>query len=196
MNFTLETDKLSLGVVILRGATIPESCDPLPEPEPFEGREVATARKLYRSIGQDPTHNRPASEALLRRVKRGKGMPRINALVDAVNYCSVRLLLPFGSYDLDRIEGDVTLRLGTEDEWYAGHGKPRVNLAGRYTLCDANGPFGNPSSDSVRTSISGETRNALVVVFSPPDDAHERLVWVGETLVSVTGGSATTKIVR
>ena len=123
-------------------------------------------------------------------------MPRINALVDAVNHCSVRLLRPFGSYDLDKVVGDVTLRLGGEGEWYEGHGKPRVNLAGRYVLADDAGPFGNPSSDSVRTCITEETTNALVVVFGPADDREERLGWVGETLVGAVGGTFETRMAR
>jgi DNA/RNA-binding domain of Phe-tRNA-synthetase-like protein len=196
VKIALETDLLSLGVVVLRGAALPTEYDPLPDPEPLPGREIGTARKLYRAIGQDPTRNRPASEALLRRLKRGIGLPRINALVDAVNHCSVRLLRPFGSYDLGKIRGDVTLRLGREGEWYEGHGKPRVNLAGRYVLADDIGPFGNPSSDSVRTAIHEDTTDALIVVFGPAGDREDHLDWVGETLAGAVGGAFETKLVR
>jgi len=195
MEFTLETDLISLGVVIVTGAALPADREPLPDPTPFSGRDIADARRLYRAIGQDPTRNRPASEALLRRLKRGIGMPRINALVDAVNHCSVCLLRPFGSYDLDKVSGDVTLRIGTDGEWYAGHGKPRVNLSGRYVLADDEGPFGNPSSDSVRTCITQETTNALVVVFGPAGEAEDSLDWVGETIVGVVGGGFETRVI-
>jgi len=190
----LETSAVSLGVVRLLGVRIPEEYEDLPEPAP-EG-EIATARRLYRAIGLDPTRNRPASEALLRRLKRGLGLPRINALVDAVNHCSVALTLPFGCYDLDRVEGDVTLRIGRPGEAYEGLGKPRVNLEGRYALCDARGPFGNPSSDSRRTRITGETENALIVVFAPADDPHDGLGRVARTLTGVVGGHAETEVVR
>jgi len=196
VNFSLETDLMSLGVVILTGVSLPTEYESLPDPEPFPGREIGTARRLYRAIGQDPTRNRPASEALLRRLARGIGMPRINALVDAVNHCSVGMLRPFGSHDLDKVSGDVTLRIGREGEWYAGHGKPRVNLSGRYVLCDGEGPFGNPSSDSVRTCITAETTNALVVVFGPAGVQEDRLDWVGETLVGVVGGEFETRAVH
>src|SRR5207247_2419780 len=43
------------------------------------------ARKLYRKFGTDPTRTRPSSEALLRRVKKGEPLPRINSLVDVAN---------------------------------------------------------------------------------------------------------------
>ena len=54
MKIALETDLVSLGVVIVRGASIPTEYEPLPEPRPFPGREIGTARRLYRAIGQDP----------------------------------------------------------------------------------------------------------------------------------------------
>src|SRR5436853_233573 len=43
-----------------------------------EVADTAAARALYRSYGIDPTRHRPSSEALLRRVRRGDGLPRIN----------------------------------------------------------------------------------------------------------------------
>jgi DNA/RNA-binding domain of Phe-tRNA-synthetase-like protein len=190
----LETDRVALGLVRLDAISIAEDYAPLPAPDP--SGEVQVARRLYRSIGIDPTKNRPSSEALLRRLKRGQPLPRINALVDAVNHCSVSLLLPFGCYDLDRVEGEIVLRVGAEGEWYEGLGKPRVNVAGRFVLADDAGPFGNPSMDSRRTMITPGTRNALVTVFAPPDDTFERIGWVGETLRMVVGGTVSTEVVR
>src|SRR5205807_2698125 len=54
------------------------------EAEARAGRvgDTIRARMLYRSFGEDPTRHRPASEALLRRVRRGEGLPRVNSLVD------------------------------------------------------------------------------------------------------------------
>ncbi|MHC4472880.1 MAG: B3/B4 domain-containing protein [Planctomycetota bacterium] len=194
MSIRLETDHVALGVVRLEGITIPEEPAALPDPSPLG--DVQVARRLYRSIGIDPTKNRPSSEALLRRLKRGEPLPRINALVDVVNHCSVTLLLPFGCYDLDRVVGEVVLRVGREDEWFEGLGKPRVNVGGRYTLADEVGPFGNPSMDSRRTMITPGTENALVVVFAPPDDPFEGLPWVAETLRAAVAGDVTFEIVR
>ena len=54
---------------------------------------------MYRRIGIDPTKTRPSSEALLRRVRKGDHLPRINTLVDLCNWCSFELQLPYGLYD-------------------------------------------------------------------------------------------------
>ena len=133
-----------------------------------ESAEVTAAvRTMYKRFGIDPTKTRSSSEALLRRVKRGDELPRINSLVDIINWCSVETQLPYGLYDLDKIDGDVVLRLGRPGEEYAGIRKDAVHVAGRLTLADATGPFGNPTSDSARTMVTTATTRALVVIFCP-----------------------------
>jgi DNA/RNA-binding domain of Phe-tRNA-synthetase-like protein len=133
-----------------------------------ESAEITAAvRMMYKRVGLDPTKTRPSSEALLRRVRRGDELPRINSLVDIINWCSLESHLPFGLYDLDRVSGAVTLRLGQPGEEYAGIRKDTVHVGGRLTLVDETGPFGNPTSDSARTMVTPATRRALVVIFAP-----------------------------
>jgi DNA/RNA-binding domain of Phe-tRNA-synthetase-like protein len=128
---------------------------------------TAAVRTMYKRVGIDPTKTRPSSEALLRRVRKGDELPRINSLVDVINWCSLESQLPFGLYDLNHVRGDVTLRLGREGEEYAGIRKDVVHVGGRLTLADAEGPFGNPTSDSARTMVTTATSRALVVIFAP-----------------------------
>jgi DNA/RNA-binding domain of Phe-tRNA-synthetase-like protein len=140
---------------------------------------TAAVRTMYKRVGIDPTKTRPSSEALLRRVRKGGELPRINSLVDIVNWCSLESLLPFGLYDRDAIRGAVTLRLGRDGEEYAGIRKDTVHVAGRLTLADEAGPFGNPTSDSARTMVTTNTTRVLVVIFAPisvPSAAVDRVV--------------------
>lgn len=133
-----------------------------------ESAEITAAvRTMYKHVGIDPTKTRPSSEALLRRVRRGDELPRINSLVDIINWCSLESQLPFGLYDLDRVQGDIVLRLGRPGEEYPGIRKDAVHVADRLTLADAAGPFGNPTSDSARTMVTTATTRALVVIFAP-----------------------------
>jgi len=134
-------------------------------PEPVD--VIAAVRTMYKRVGIDPTKTRPSSEALLRRVRRGDELPQINSLVDIINWCSLETQLPYGLYDLGAIQGGVTLRLGQPGEEYEGIRKAAVHVAGRLTLADDVGPFGNPTSDSARTMVTTETRRALVVIFAP-----------------------------
>jgi DNA/RNA-binding domain of Phe-tRNA-synthetase-like protein len=134
-------------------------------PEPLE--TIAAVRSMYKRVGIDPTKTRPSSEALLRRIRKGDPLPRINSLVDVVNWTSLETQLPFGVYDASRIDGIVTLRLGLPSESYPGIRKDAVNVEGRLTLADAAGAFGNPTSDSTRTMVTTALTRALTVIFVP-----------------------------
>ncbi len=132
---------------------------------------VGRARELYRRFGLDPTRVRPSSEALLRRLKKGEALPRINSLVDVANALSVQLQVPVGLYDLDKVKGDqLVIRLGVQGEGYTGIGKEHVNVAGRICVADAEGPCGNPSADSARTMITTDTERAAWIYFLPVRD--------------------------
>jgi DNA/RNA-binding domain of Phe-tRNA-synthetase-like protein len=137
--------------------------------------EIAAVRTMYKRVGIDPTKRRPSSEALLRRVRKGEALPRINSMVDVCNWCSLEFQLPYGLYDAARLEGDVVLRLGVPGESYAGIRKDDVHVGGRITLADGVGPFGNPTSDSARTMVTSATTRALVVVFAPFELDERRL---------------------
>jgi DNA/RNA-binding domain of Phe-tRNA-synthetase-like protein len=141
--------------------------------------DTALVRTMYHRLGLDPTRTRPSSEALLRRVRKGDALPRINTLVDICNWCSLELQVPYGLYDRAVIEGAIELRRGLPGEEYAGIRKDSVHLDGRMTLADGHGPFGNPSADSLRTSITEATTSCLAVIFSPR--AHGE-AWVLEAI--------------
>jgi DNA/RNA-binding domain of Phe-tRNA-synthetase-like protein len=138
----------------------------------FKGRNVgevpgvSETRRLYRAVGLDPTKTRPSSEALLRRAMKGLEWYRIHPVVDLFNYVSLKTLLPLGLYDESKIVGDtVTIRLGKEGWSFPGIRKDDVNVAHRLCVEDADGPFGSPTSDSLRTAIEGDVSQALVIVF-------------------------------
>jgi DNA/RNA-binding domain of Phe-tRNA-synthetase-like protein len=159
----------------------------------FEVPGVADARTLYKALGIDPTKTRPSNEALLRRALKGETLYRINTLVDALNLVSLREQLPFGLYDLARVAPPVVLRKGAPGEAYEGIRKGPVNVEGRPVLVDAEGPFGNPTSDSLRTCIALEVQRALVVAYAPAGYATARLGGVlersAETLTRFCGGT-------
>jgi DNA/RNA-binding domain of Phe-tRNA-synthetase-like protein len=135
------------------------------------------ARALYRRFGQDPTRHRPSSEALLRRVRRGGCVPRVNSLVDVANVVSLRLQVPVGLYDLDNVEGQLRLRLGRPGESYAGIGRETVSVAGRLCVADDVGACGNPSADSARTMITTRTDQAAWIFFLPVRERDIRLTY-------------------
>jgi DNA/RNA-binding domain of Phe-tRNA-synthetase-like protein len=189
MRFTLAPDLAGIvrpGVIWLDGATVVEREARLNAPlaaaeaavRMHPPEEIAAVRTMYKRVGLDPTKTRPSSEALLRRVRRGDSLPRINSMVDVCNWCSLEFQLPYGLYDASRIDGDVELRIGNDGESYPGIRKDDVNVGGRITLADTQGPFGNPTSDSARTMVTTSTTRALLVVFAPREVDARRLAVV------------------
>ncbi|MEO8680444.1 MAG: phenylalanine--tRNA ligase beta subunit-related protein [Vicinamibacterales bacterium] len=210
VTFTLAPELASIirpGVLWWAGATVIDrdpALDPLLAAAEAKVRaappaESAAVRSMYKRVGLDPTKTRPSNEALLRRVRKGDALPRINSLVDIINWCSVEFQLPYGLYDVSHISGDVTLRLGREGEEYAGIRKDAVHVAGRITVADAAGPFGNPTSDSARTMVTRATRDALVIVYAPVEIGKAQMERVINTtaqrIAQIAGGQETARAV-
>ena len=155
--------------------------------------ESVSVRTMYKKVGLDPTKTRPSNEALLRRVRKGDAIPRINSAVDVVNWCSLEFQLPYGLYDFSKVSGPVMMRIGAGGEKYAGIRKDDVNVGGRITVADDIGPFGNPTSDSARTMVTPSTTELLVVVYAPteiPRSQLERVARVtSERFELICGGS-------
>jgi DNA/RNA-binding domain of Phe-tRNA-synthetase-like protein len=139
----------------------------LPEPRSvLESPQILATRAAYKALGKDPARYRGSAEALLRRVIAGKGLPRINAVVDIINLVSVESRSSIGLYDLAHVQGDIVFRAGRAGETYKGIGKYDLNLEGLPVFCDALGPHGSPTSDSERTMVTSETRNVVAVIIS------------------------------
>lgn len=205
MTLTIAPELASIvrpGSIWWRGATVvahEHRLDPLLAEAEARARisppaESATVRTMYKKVGIDPTKTRPSNEALLRRVRKGDTLPRINSAVDIVNWCSLECQLPYGLYDASKISGDVTMRLGRDGEKYAGIRKDEVNVGGRITVADSLGPFGNPTSDSARTMVTPATTELLVVIYAPVEIAKpqlERVVQMtAERFAAILGGRA------
>jgi DNA/RNA-binding domain of Phe-tRNA-synthetase-like protein len=160
---------------------------------PSEIDALQPARVLYRALGIDPTKTRPSSEALLRRALRGRPLPCVLNAVDLSNLLALEFLLPIGLYDAAALVGRVRLRVGKAGESYAGIRKTEVHLEGRPVLVDDRGPFGNPTSDSLRSSICPDTRKVCFVVFAPLSLSRERMrdhiARTGEAITAHLGGA-------
>ncbi len=127
--------------------------------------EIATTRQAFKALGKDPSRYRPSSEALYRRIATGKGLWRVNDIVDANNIMSLDAKWPVGNYDLAKIEPPVKLRLGRSGEPYVGVGRSDINIECLTVLSDLQGSFGAPFSDSERTKVTPQTRHVMSVLY-------------------------------
>ena len=127
--------------------------------------EIAAARRAYRAFGKDPSRYRCSAEAMCRRIVQGKGLYHINNVVDCGNLFSIRTGYSLGIYDEEKVGEKIIWRVAPEGTCYKGIGKDEINVEFLPVLEDENGPFGNPTSDSVRTRVTEETTEILAVVF-------------------------------
>lgn len=137
---------------------------------------IAATRRVYRACGKDPSRYRPASEALIRRMLKGKELYQIDTLVDLINVASIAYGYSIGGFDADKFVGDtLTLGIGREGEPYEGIGRGMINIAGLPVYRDAKGGVGTPTSDNERTKIDINTTH-LVVLINGYDGNKERVV--------------------
>jgi len=132
----------------------------------LEAPAILSTRAGYKALGKDPARYRGSAEALLRRLIAGKGLPRINSVVDVINLVSVESRLPIGLYDLAHVEGAIEFRRGRPAETYKGIGKYDLNLEGLPLFADAKGPHGSATSDSERTMVTENTKRVLAILVS------------------------------
>jgi DNA/RNA-binding domain of Phe-tRNA-synthetase-like protein len=157
----------------------------------LESPQIEATRKAYKALGKDPARYRGSAEALLRRVVAGKGLPQINAVVDAINLVSVESRLPVGLYDLGHVTGEIVFRAGVAGETYKGIGKYELNLEGLPLFADAAGPHGSATSDSERTMVTAATKEVLAVIvsFGGPENLDRWTQRLGALLQQYASGT-------
>ena len=149
------------------------SLDELRENEVFRAY-----RDFFWKVKVDPTKTRPASEALVRRILRGNPLPTINTLVDAYNLASVITSIPFGAFDVDKMNGTPIMREAKSEEKFLGIGmdKPIQLSGGEAVIQDDNRLIAvYPYRDADYSKVTTETRNLLLMTCGVPGIGMEQL---------------------
>lgn len=127
--------------------------------------KIKVSRDGYKKLGKDPSHTRLACEALLRRMIKGDDLYRLGDIIDLGNILSIETMRSVCVVDLDKIDGDVTIRIGTKDDIYFGINRGQINVDKIPLYTDKIGPFGNPTSDTDRTKVTSSTENILIMII-------------------------------
>ncbi len=128
-------------------------------------------RNFFWRVGIDPTKVRPAAEALIRRILRGKPLPTINTLVDAYNLASIETKIAIAAFDSDKIEGKLLMRLAEEGEEFLGIGmdRPLILKGNEVVVSDGRKLVAiYPYRDADTTKITLHTRNVLLLICGVP----------------------------
>ena len=151
---------------------------------------IKAGREIYKKLGKVPSKYRISSEALIRRVLQGKGIYKVNNVVDINNLISLKSKFPVGSYNVKNLHSPISLIIGKEGDQYKGIGKENINIENLPVLIDSIGSFGSPTSDSERTMIANDVSKILMCIFSfsGKSDIEEYLEYSKQLLEKYANG--------
>jgi tyrosyl-tRNA synthetase len=104
-----------------------EAAAAVAKPTEDHAAPVAIWHTALAALGIDPAEHPPSIENLLSRAHTEE-TPRVGPVVDLANAISLKHLVPVGAHDLDRLRGDMQVRLARGDEFFTGLGETAVAL--------------------------------------------------------------------
>ncbi len=160
-------------------------------------RNIKISREVYKKLGKDPSRYRVSSESLARRIVKGKGLYRVNNVVDINNLISIISFWSVCTYDCEAIGNDVLLRIGKEGERYEGIGRGDINIACIPVFQDETGNFGSTTSDSVRAMVTEKTKSIFmnIVSFDGEENMDAYLKYSEELLAKYADAKNIEKII-
>lgn len=165
----------------------------VPSSAPFStSEEIKTAvRALLRHGGFKPSgRSKPASEYLVGAAAEGR-FPTINAGVDACNIASLHSGLPISLVDVDKVEGELSIRIAPEGTLYVFNPSGQtIDVSGLVCLYDARGPTGTPVKDAQRTKTHDGTTAVLSIVWGTnalPGRTATATRWYRDLVASIPG---------
>jgi DNA/RNA-binding domain of Phe-tRNA-synthetase-like protein len=141
---------------------------------------IASWHAAYRRFGTNPRRQRPSVDALTRRLARSGRLPRISPFVDAYNVVSITHGVPAGAFDLDRVDGDITVRFARSGDAFTPLGEPDTveePHLGEVIYADHSGVLTRHWNhrDADRTKVTTESRRVLAVLEAV-ENAHRAAV--------------------
>ncbi|MCA1030713.1 hypothetical protein LCL95_06755 [Bacillus timonensis] len=172
----------------------------LEEKELTNFKGIKNWRKVFKTIGTDPSRYRPSVESLYRRIKKQSFIGSINSAADLNNFFSLKYEIPIGIYDMNKIEGPVEITVGHSNDEYIGINGRTINMENKLLSSDHLGPFGSPYVDSERTTVTELTKEALHIIYLSPTmtktESTNLTNSLKEMFLQIHGGVASVDIIE
>lgn len=158
--------------------------------------------ELHQEVGVSRRKNLPSSENLIKLLTKREDLVSINKAVDIYNILSIESKLCLGAHDIDKVSGNVSLKItdGTEKFLPLGSEELKPINSGEYSFVDDD-------NDVIcwldirqvdKTKVTEKSKNVLYLIIGNKETKDEELEIVAEKLIELTtkfaGGTA--KIVR
>lgn len=136
---------------------------------------------LHAKVNVPRRKNLPASENLIKLLEKKQELFPINKAVDIYNLISIESKLALGAHDMDKVTGNITLRLqdGSENFIPLGQNEPKPVKAGEYSyIDDANDILCHLEIRQVeKDKVTEESKNLFYIVqgnAATPDDLVQK----------------------
>lgn len=153
---------------------------------------------LHEKIGKTSKKDMASPENLLNMLLTNDSIPSINLIVDIYNFVSIRTHLALGAHDLDKIKGNVTLRLTTGTEYFLpiGYSKPKPISKGEYSYIDDNNDIlcRMEVRQVEKTKVTEDTTSCMYIIQGNENTNNEQIKDAVNMLIDLTtyycGGTA------
>lgn len=155
--------------------------------------------ELHQAVGVPRRKNLPASENLIKLLTKREELVHINKAVDIYNIISIDSKLCLGAHDIDKVSGNVNLKItdGTENFIPLGSEEKKPVKQGEYSFVDDD-------NDVIcwldirqidKTKVTENSKNILYLVIGNKENTYEELERVANEIITITtkfcGGKAT-----
>lgn len=150
--------------------------------------EIQAWRRAFSSMGLKPTQYRCASEALLRRFRKERSLPRIHPLIDVCNAVSIAYAIPIAVLDLAHVAGSLEVRRAVGSERYLTFGgETESPVPGEVIYADSDDHAHArrwTNRQSAVSAVRPETSEVLIVAEALHASADKDLAELVSTVVA------------
>lgn len=141
--------------------------------------------KLHKKIGIKRRKNTPINESILKRFLKDESLLKTSKLIEIYNIVTLDSRLPIGVYDIDKIDGNVTLLLAPQTLTYTSlEGEEKTVNQGEYVYNDNKDVLYRLEVEpSQKASITENTKNVFITIEGNEDTSAEYLMEVGEEII-------------
>jgi len=155
--------------------------------------------ELHQEVGVPRRKNLPASENLIKLLIKREDLVHINKAVDIYNIISIDSKLCLGAHDIDKVSGNVYLKItdGSENFIPLGSEESKTIGNGEYSFVDDD-------NDVIcwldirqvdKTKVTENSNNILYLIIGNKENTYEELEKVANEIIKITtrycGGRAT-----
>jgi DNA/RNA-binding domain of Phe-tRNA-synthetase-like protein len=153
--------------------------------------EIQAWRRTFSAMGLKPTQYRCASEALLRRLRIERSLPRIHPFVDLCNAISAAFAIPIAVFDISKIADYLQVRRASGAETYlAFSGDIEQPNQREVIFADAAGRVHArrwTNRQSAYSAVRDDTKAVLIVAEAMHDSAAADIAELSAALVEALG---------